>query len=364
MSASEQPSPKRPRVFISYSHDSAAHCDRVLVLAQQLRHDGIEAELDQFHQEELLQWPRWCEEQLRPEKSDFVLCICTVEYKRRVEGRVPANVGKGVFWEGTLIYNYLYDEKGNARCLPVLLDKNAQGIPSVLGGYTRFELDAFGLENPQSPYSKLYRLLTKQPSRLMTEVGAVQKLPPLPEEKRRTDFILLIGEAIQKIESNTEEILAILKNRTPPASNFERPHNLPPWMNSEYFIGRGKELQQLLSALTPSAENVVAQPQVIYGGGGTGKSRLAIQAAWLFYLEGKCDMVFLFPPTRLRCWTPNSPNWTASRSLTSTRMRSRPKNWKPERKRSLRPCARRQAAGFCSWIMRIPRKRVMRSSSS
>src|SRR5271165_4517588 len=115
MSASEQISPAHPRVFISYSHDSPRHCDRVLALAQQLRRDGIDAELDQFHQEELLHWPRWCEEQLRPEKSDFVLCVCTPEYKRRVEGPVPAEVGKGVFWEGTLIYSYLYDEKGNRR---------------------------------------------------------------------------------------------------------------------------------------------------------------------------------------------------------------------------------------------------------
>jgi len=43
-SVSEQPA----RVFISYSHDDADHCDRVLKLAQQLRRDGVEAEIDQF----------------------------------------------------------------------------------------------------------------------------------------------------------------------------------------------------------------------------------------------------------------------------------------------------------------------------
>jgi hypothetical protein len=75
MSASEQTSPAEPRVFISYSHDSPEHCDRVLDLAQQLRRDGINTELDQFHQEELKHWPRWCEEQLRPENSEFVLCV-------------------------------------------------------------------------------------------------------------------------------------------------------------------------------------------------------------------------------------------------------------------------------------------------
>ena len=295
MSAFEDALTQHSRVFISYSHDSAAHCDRVLDLAQQLRRDGINTELDQFHQDELLHWPRWCEEQLRPEKADFVLCICTIEYKRRIEGQVPADVGKGVFWEGTLIYNYLYDAKGSKRFLPVLLDKNARDIPSILGGYTRFELDVFGLENLQSEYSKLYRLLTRQPARLMTEIGALQKLPPLPPKARRTDFILLIQEAIasiKKTESNTEEILAILKGRAVPASTAQRPHNLPPWMSSDYFIGRGEELQKLMSGLTTSDKTAVAQPQVIHGGGGTGKSRLAIQVAWLLYVQEKCDMAF------------------------------------------------------------------------
>jgi hypothetical protein len=234
MSASEQTLPQHPRVFISYSHDSKAHCDRVLSLVQQLRRDGIDAELDQFYQEEPLHWPRWCEEQLRPDKSDFVLCICTPEYKRRIEGRVAADVGKGVFWEGTLIYNNLYDSKGNQRCVPVLLDKNANDIPSILGGYTRFEIDEFDPGNLESQYSKLYRLLTRQPARLKAEVGTLCKLAPLPEEERRTDFILLIGEALKRIETktekvqgNTEEILAILKALPMVAEQSKQPQKTP-----------------------------------------------------------------------------------------------------------------------------------------
>ena len=266
-------------------------------MAQQLRRDGINTELDQFHQEELKHWPRWCEEQLRPENSAFVLCVCTPEYKRRVEGKVAADVGKGVFWEGTLIYTYLSDSKGNQRCVPVLLYEHAceADIPYILAGYTQFKLATFGLEDAQSQYSKLYRLLTRQPARLMIEVGTPQKLPPLPQEARRTNFIPLIQEAIasiKKTESNTEKILVILKDRAVPTSTAQRPHNLPPWMNSDYFIGRGEELQKLMSALTKLGKDAVAQPQVIHGPGGTGKSQLAIQAAWLLYLEEKCDMAF------------------------------------------------------------------------
>lgn len=35
-------------VFISYSHDSDTHCERVLALSERLRTDGIETLLDQY----------------------------------------------------------------------------------------------------------------------------------------------------------------------------------------------------------------------------------------------------------------------------------------------------------------------------
>lgn len=37
-----------PRVFLSYSHDSPAHNDCVLALANRLRGDGIDCVIDQF----------------------------------------------------------------------------------------------------------------------------------------------------------------------------------------------------------------------------------------------------------------------------------------------------------------------------
>ena len=92
-----------PQVFISYSHDSPAHSERVLALAWALRNHGIDVELDQFHNEEIVDWPRWCREQIRRDRSDFVLCICTAEYQRRIDGHVPPEKGKGVYWEGALL---------------------------------------------------------------------------------------------------------------------------------------------------------------------------------------------------------------------------------------------------------------------
>jgi|HubBroStandDraft_3_1064219.scaffolds.fasta_scaffold541065_1 hypothetical protein len=50
MSASEESQTSPVRAFISYSYDSPEHCEQVLALAQQLRRDGIDAELDQFEE--------------------------------------------------------------------------------------------------------------------------------------------------------------------------------------------------------------------------------------------------------------------------------------------------------------------------
>jgi len=158
-----------PRVFISYSHDSEQHSQRVLALANQLRRQGIDAELDQYETRPPQGWPRWCEEQLRPESSEHVLVICTEMYVNRVEGKVPADEGRGVFWEGSVIYSYLYDQKSNERFIPILFDsKDVSYIPRPLNGTTRYSISTFDLSD--TGYNALYRELTHQP--------AVEK-PPL-----------------------------------------------------------------------------------------------------------------------------------------------------------------------------------------
>jgi SEFIR domain len=37
-----------PKVFISYSHDSGSHEERVLALAERVRSHGVDAQLDQY----------------------------------------------------------------------------------------------------------------------------------------------------------------------------------------------------------------------------------------------------------------------------------------------------------------------------
>ncbi|HEV2842354.1 MAG TPA: SEFIR domain-containing protein [Chthoniobacterales bacterium] len=73
------------RVFISYSHDSDAHRERVLALSERLRADGIETLLDQYVNGLPPQgWPRWMLDQL--DAADSVLVVCTETYYRRFRG--------------------------------------------------------------------------------------------------------------------------------------------------------------------------------------------------------------------------------------------------------------------------------------
>ena len=111
-----------PTVFISYSHDSPEHSARVLDFAVALRSHGIDVELDQFHTDEIIDWPRWCNDQTGRAQSDFLICVCTSEYYRRIEGNVPPEKGKDVYWEGSLLDDDLYNEKGNSRLIPILFD--------------------------------------------------------------------------------------------------------------------------------------------------------------------------------------------------------------------------------------------------
>jgi hypothetical protein len=132
------------KVFISYSHDSEAHSARVLKLANALRAQGVDAEIDQYYVRPESGWPHWMAERLRPDFARFVIIVCTSTYLARVEKKVAADEGRGVFWEGTLISNQIYVGKDNSRFVPVLFDDEPEtSLPQPLQGQTRYRLRGF-----------------------------------------------------------------------------------------------------------------------------------------------------------------------------------------------------------------------------
>src|SRR5438046_743655 len=160
-------------VFISYSHDSQEHADRVLALADRLRQGGINCILDQYILGSPDEgWPLWMDRQLRD--ADFVLMICTPIYYRRVMREERPGIGNGVNWEGNLIYQYLYNSGTiNTRFLPVLLEgSSTSAIPMPLRGV------AYYLPMKEKGYEALYRRLTNQPLTPPPDLGTVRQFPP------------------------------------------------------------------------------------------------------------------------------------------------------------------------------------------
>ncbi|MDZ3835826.1 MAG: TIR domain-containing protein [Rhodospirillales bacterium] len=160
-----------PKVFISYSHDSARHQERVLGLADRLRADGIDAEIDQYNMAPPEGWPLWCERQVAA--ADIVLMVCTETYRRRVSGDEEPGRGLGVVWEARIIRQLLYDAGVlSHKFVPVLFsDGSLADIPTPIKGGTRYVIDS------EDGYEELYRRLTGQPRLLRPALGEIRPLP-------------------------------------------------------------------------------------------------------------------------------------------------------------------------------------------
>jgi hypothetical protein len=167
------PATEHPKVFISYSHDSATQLGRVRRLSDRLRAGGVDAYIDQYEESPAEGWARWTAR--RVHEAQFVLIVCTENYAARFTGQAPAGTGLGAKWEGAVITQELYNaESHNTKFIPVLFSgADLPHVPAILSGVTNYRLDA------EDGYEKLYRRLTNQPLIMKPELGAIQPMPRL-----------------------------------------------------------------------------------------------------------------------------------------------------------------------------------------
>jgi hypothetical protein len=201
---------RAPRVFISYSHDGCDHENTVLELADRLRNEGVDANLDLYEPVPLEGWPQWTERQIQD--ADFVLVICTEPYYRKVADEVPQGTGLGVVWEAKLIYQQLYDNPANDRFLPVVFRQgDVRFIPTPLQSKTRYDL------SDSKNYEALYRHITGQPSVLKPELGRLKALPA-----RRRSGALANPQAAdsQPLQYSCDPLVAEVVDLTTFAPNF------------------------------------------------------------------------------------------------------------------------------------------------
>lgn len=163
---------KKPKVFISYSHDSKRHAERVLALASRLRKYGIDCNIDQYEPHPPQGWQRWMEQQL--EDADFVLIVATRAYFEHASGLSQVGAGRGVTFEIQLLVQELYDSRmWTERFIPVLFsDAQEADIIRPLRPYTRYRVDT-----PEG-FEALYRRLTHQPEIIKPQLGDIKELPP------------------------------------------------------------------------------------------------------------------------------------------------------------------------------------------
>src|SRR6266571_3853112 len=242
-----------PTVFISYSHDSPEHADRVLALSDHLRIDGINCVLDQYEDSPPEGFPRWMDRQIQ--EADFVLMICTPTYYRRVMGKEEPGTGHGVLWESTLIYQYIYNAGTlNTQFIPVLLEgANIADIPTPLQSATHYRLSI------DAGYEELYRRLTHQPRTLKPILGTLRALSP---RERTQDFVA----------------------QQPDNHPFEVIENVP-YARNPYFTGRDTILQNLHEALSRDSATALTQGYAISGLGGIGKTQTAVEFSYRYRSE-------------------------------------------------------------------------------
>lgn len=160
-------------VFISYSHDSDAHRERVLGLSERLRADGMATILDRYVEKGSPPegWPRWMINGLNA--ATHVVCVCTETYRRRFLGLEVPGKGKGVDWEGALVTQALYDARSSTdKFIPVLFERvDESHIPEPLRAQTHYLLDS------EESYQAFYDALLNQAG---VEPGPIGALEPKP----------------------------------------------------------------------------------------------------------------------------------------------------------------------------------------
>ncbi len=235
------------KVFVSYSHDSREHQDRVLELSNRLRADGIDCDIDQYEVSPPEGWPLWMERMIR--EAEFVLVVCTETYLRRTEGREAPGKGHGVRWESLLAIQDIYDAGSlNEKFVPVIFDPaDAEHRPTPLRGATYYCVDG------NDGYGQLLQRLRGIPRAERPPLGTPS---PVPQRERQERFF------------------------TSPRDNFLEVDIEP---NND-FVGRREVLEELHERLSGGD---VAITHALSGEGGVGKTEIA--KAYAFEHAGDYD---------------------------------------------------------------------------
>ena len=184
------------KAFMSYSWDDDQHKAWVARLATNLRDDGVETMLDQWHAVPGDQLPEFMERQIR--ENDYVLIICTPNYRFKSDGRKG-----GVGYEGDIMTAEVHNQRNHRKFIPILARGTWEdAAPSWLKG--KYYID---LSSPDR-YEKNY------PNLLVTLLGERRVVPPLrrsleisskpqTQESSPSDPLRIVGVIVDEVTEPT-----------------------------------------------------------------------------------------------------------------------------------------------------------------
>lgn len=272
-------------MFLSYSHDSETHRERVLAQAQKLRQHGVDAWIDRFVTSPPEGWPRWMQAEF--ERADFVLAVCTETYCRRFEGREEPGQGLGANWEGFVATQRLYEAGArNGKVIPVLwMGTPADHVPVILRGVTRYQLD--------EGFERLLRHLFERPEIVPVPIGPRPALPQYTVAAAGPEPVC-VPLPVQPVVSQGAHDPGVWQVPLP-----RNPH----------FRGRDELLDELAkalyesgeAALTPAVSGRAMGGRALTGLGGIGKTQTALAYAYrhqreyaaVWWLDAESEPVLL-----------------------------------------------------------------------
>jgi len=207
-----------PKVFISYSHDSASHKQWVLEFATTLRSRGVDAILDQWDLKPGDDLPHFMEQNL--ESADYAVMVCTKRYVSK------ANAGEGgVGYEKMIMTSSSLTKISDNKVIPIVRENSDPKVPTFLK--TKLYIDFTRDEDIEYSLDELLRHLLNAPLYEKPEIGK-NPFRPLTEARpdRTSDgvkqIMTIVAKAYDNIKSEQINYNQVLHYSDIPRLKFDK----------------------------------------------------------------------------------------------------------------------------------------------
>ena len=241
-----------PKVFISYSWESKEHSEWVNSLADKLLADGIEAIIDSYDVSPGDRLTKFMESSIKD--SDYVIIICTEEYKRKANNRQ-----KGVGYESHIISAELYNNHNDRKFIPIIRQGDFNtALPTYLDG--KLAIDLRGNPYNETSYKDL--------------IASIFKVKKKPKVGIRPDYldeyepISIEGEDIRIIGIISNEVTLPRNDGTRGSALYSIPFRLsrkPTRKWSELFLRNWDNPPSFTSMHRPGIARVASDKIILDG---------------------------------------------------------------------------------------------------